>query len=71
MAEISTEVLISLIQEKECLWDVSSNTYKNKNLKMEAWKYICEQIFDEAFEDLSDDEKKKRSKYNFLFNFLT
>ena len=36
---IDTELLISAVQEQQCIWDSSSEDYKNRDMKQNA--YIC------------------------------
>ena len=34
--------LVQLVQEHRCLWDTSSRSFKENNMKLEAWKNITE-----------------------------
>ncbi|XP_050552393.1 uncharacterized protein LOC126911147 [Spodoptera frugiperda] len=52
---IDTGLLVDAVQCKPCLWDVSNCNYKNKDAVARAWEDIC----DEMFEGLSQEEKPK------------
>ena len=62
---INNEDLISLFRERQCLWDLSSEEYKNRNLKKDSWKDVCQQLF-KKFEDMNDQEKNETCKYCIL-----
>lgn len=55
---IDTGLLVDAVQCKPCLWDVSNCNYKNKDAVARAWEDIC----DEMFEGLSQEEKPKIGK---------
>lgn len=44
---IDVDYLISLIQEREILWDKSHDNFKNKNLKAKAWEDVTKNLFTE------------------------
>ena len=53
--EPNIERLIELVQERTCIWDISSENYKDKNLKKGAWREICEELVI-GFNDLDNKE---------------
>lgn len=55
---IDTGLLVDAVQCKPCLWDVLNINYKNKDARTQAWEDIC----DDMFEGLSQEEKSKRGK---------
>lgn len=40
-ANINPEELITLVQERGVLWDKTLNDYKDKQLKISAWRKEC------------------------------
>ncbi|KOB65838.1 hypothetical protein OBRU01_16881 [Operophtera brumata] len=38
---IDPEQLITLVQERGVLWDKTLNDYKDKHLKIAAWREVC------------------------------
>ena len=55
-----TEILISAIEQRKLLWDTSSEDYKNRNLKGNAWAEVAD-ILIEKFEDLDETQKQEAS----------
>ncbi|XP_049871226.1 uncharacterized protein LOC126370433 [Pectinophora gossypiella] len=55
MEEFDYDLLINLVQEREVLWDKTSESYKDKRKNIKAWQEICV-ILNEK-ETLSDKEK--------------
>lgn len=41
MNDIQIETLITLVQERPVLWDKTEDVYKDKNLKLAAWRQVC------------------------------
>jgi Alcohol dehydrogenase transcription factor Myb/SANT-like len=58
---INTERVISEVQLRPALWDLSSPIYKDRDAKMSAWREICNALFHD-FEDKPDSEKKDVGK---------
>ncbi|XP_041981935.1 uncharacterized protein LOC121735248 [Aricia agestis] len=58
---IDKEIFISLVEERDVLWDKTLETYKDKRKTLQAWRDICK-IINENFEKLSDVEKNKYGK---------
>jgi len=56
---ISTELFISLIEERPNLWDKSLNMYKNKVATQNSWRDILINIYP----DFATWEEKKRQEY--------
>lgn len=46
MSDVDIDLLISLVQERPCLWDSSDEGYKDKFIKQDSWKSICENIYE-------------------------
>lgn len=59
--EVNIERLIELVQARNCIWDISSENYKDKNLKKEAWREICEELII-GFNDLDNKEMIAKCK---------
>ncbi|XP_050676849.1 uncharacterized protein LOC126973557 [Leptidea sinapis] len=58
MSDADIDLFISLVQERPCLWDSSDETYKDKFMKQEARKSICEIIY-ENYNEKDATEKSK------------
>ena len=54
---IDTELLIGAIEEKRNIWDVSDETYKNRDAREKSWEDIAAVIIPN-FVGLDDKEKK-------------
>jgi hypothetical protein len=61
MSDVDVDLFISLVQERPCLWDSSDDSYKDKFIKQEAWKSICEIIY-ENYNEKDATEKSKLGK---------
>ena len=60
--------LIELIESKSCLWDKTSDSYKDKTEKSKAWREIC--AFSEGDFHQTDGKKQHEiSKYTFINTF--
>ncbi|XP_072375826.1 uncharacterized protein [Diabrotica undecimpunctata] len=59
--ELDTSALISLIENKTVLWDKTSEGYKDKNLRLAAWREICT-ILNPEFEQLEEKERQEFAK---------
>lgn len=44
MEDFDVEIFIDEIKKRPSLWDSSSNEYKNRQLKRDGWKEICENV---------------------------
>ena len=44
--DLNTELFIDLIEERACVWDLLSDSCKDKQKKAKAWSEIALQIFD-------------------------
>ena len=60
--EINPEDLIPLVYERVVLWDKTSNDYKNKQLKISAWREICCLLIPD-FDKLEEKERQHYGKY--------
>ncbi|CAH0719248.1 unnamed protein product, partial [Brenthis ino] len=56
--EIDIDYLITLIQEREIIWDKSNVDFKNKNLKTKAWEDISKVLFPD-YENFTAERKNK------------
>lgn len=65
-ANIDTEQLISLVQERPALWDKSREDYKSRARTTECWREVCVKL-NPAFESLSEAEKNKYGKCTNIF----
>ncbi|XP_047497808.1 uncharacterized protein LOC125044891 [Penaeus chinensis] len=61
-ANIDTEQLISLVQERPALWDKSREEYKSRTRTTECWREVCVKL-NPAFESLSEADKNKYDIY--------
>ena len=59
--EVNIEQLIELVEARNCIWDISSENYKDKNLKKEAWIDICQEMII-GFNDLDTKERNTKCK---------
>lgn len=62
MDNFDKETFISLVEERDVLWDKTLESYKDKRKTLQAWREICI-IINDDFESLSDVEKNKYGKY--------
>lgn len=62
MEEYDVDYMISLIEERPVLWDKTIPEYKNRLLKTESWKEVCESLFS-SYEEFSNEKKKEVGKY--------
>ncbi|KOB75387.1 Uncharacterized protein OBRU01_07634 [Operophtera brumata] len=56
--DIQAETLITLVQERPVLWDKTEDVYKDKNLKLAAWREVC-LILKPNFDELDEKERKQ------------
>lgn len=61
MSDVDVDLFISSVQEHRCLWDTSDETYKDKFIKQEAWKSICEIVYVD-YKEKNSTEKSKLGK---------
>nr|CAH7768307.1 unnamed protein product [Callosobruchus chinensis] len=59
--KVDTELLICAIEEKKCIWDVSSEDYKNRDMKSKAFMDVAAVVV-QNFEELNEKEKEEASK---------
>lgn len=62
MDEISTELLIILVEERPAIWDKTLDSYKDKKLKESAWREICVTL-KENFEELEQKQRQDFGKF--------
>jgi len=60
--------LIVLIESKPCLWDKTSDSYKDKIEKSKAWREICPFLEDD-FHQMDGKKQHAISKYTFINTF--
>ena len=63
--EIDVDVLITLVQEKQHLWDQSRKDYKDRNRQNEGWREIL-QILHPAYNEMSDKDNRIRQVHFFI-----
>lgn len=65
LTENQTLQFVSLYREHVCLWDITSEFYKNKDMRQSALQKICEDMQIEGFtvEDVKNKIKSMRSTY--------
>ncbi|CAG4936439.1 unnamed protein product [Parnassius apollo] len=56
-----TERFISEIQNRPCIWNMSSEEYSNRVLKQSNWNEVADIIYDE-WQNLEENTKQKRTK---------
>jgi hypothetical protein len=64
---VDSELLISFIEERPILWDRTYETYKEKDITLEAWREICT-IVNPDYESL-DEREGKTGRPFFVINF--
>ena len=57
--EVHSESLIDLIKESGCPWDLTSDTYKDKQERVKAWTEMGERLV-ENYMDHSDKNKAEQ-----------
>jgi len=57
--------LIELIESNPCLWDKTSESYKDKTEKSRAWREICA-FLEGYFHQMDTKQQHKISKYTFI-----
>lgn len=67
---IDMDYLISLVQEREVLWDKFHVDFKNNNLKAKAWADVTKKLFPE-FDSYAPDRKNKIGESLFFFILVT
>ena len=60
--------LIEPIENKPCLWDKTSDSYKDKIENSKAWREICA-FLDGDFHQMDGKKQHEISKYNFISTF--
>jgi len=60
--------LIELIERKSCLWDKTSDSYKDKIEKSKVWREICA-FLDGDFHQMDGKKQHEISKYTFINTF--
>lgn len=69
--ELDIDYFITLIQEREIIWDKSNVDFKNKNLKTKAWEDISKVLFPD-YENFTAERKNKVGEFTvqiFMFFF--
>ena len=61
-------ILIELIESKPCLWDKTSDSYKDKIENSKAWREICG-FLERDFHEMDRKKQRKISKHNFINTF--
>ncbi|CAH0560619.1 unnamed protein product [Brassicogethes aeneus] len=54
-----TENLIISVEKCPCLWNVSHESYHDRDLKDLAWEQVCLEVMKD-WDSTSDEEKKKK-----------
>ncbi|CAH2003784.1 unnamed protein product [Acanthoscelides obtectus] len=57
MEHLDVELFIDAIEKRPSLWDSSSGDYKNRQLKRDDWKEVCEIVIQKFGEK---DEKERQ-----------
>jgi len=57
-----TEKMILEIQNFPCLWDMSSPSYNDRDLKRSCWHKVAESLYPE-WGNLDEKEKEEKGKY--------
>lgn len=60
--DVDTELLISEVEKRQCLWDPSCEEYKNRDIRSKSWHDICE-ILLENFEEMDSNTRRKWGEY--------
>ncbi|XP_072933750.1 uncharacterized protein [Epargyreus clarus] len=56
--EVDIDFFITLVQEREIIWDKSHIDFKNKNLKTKAWEQISKDLFPD-YDNFTHERKNK------------
>lgn len=54
--EVETDLLISEVEKRPAIWDMTSSEYSNRTLKRKAWEELVL-----VFSDVEDTEDKKKN----------
>lgn len=63
---IDMDYLITLVQERQILWDKSNVDFKNKNMKIKAWEQIAKILFPD-YDNLAPDIKNQIGEQYLMF----
>jgi len=66
---IDVELLIIEVEKYECLWNVKSKLFMERDTKRKAWDNICRAVVNN-YEDLTVGEVEEQSKFNYVSNIL-
>ena len=61
-------ILIEIIERKPCLWDETSDGYKDKTEKSKAWREMCA-FLEGEFHQMNRKKQLKISNYTFINTF--
>lgn len=64
MEEIDVELFIDEVKKRPALWDSTSDLYKNRQLKRDGWKEICE-IFVSSLTEQPESKQREIGKHVF------
>ncbi|RXG60875.1 hypothetical protein Avbf_14143 [Armadillidium vulgare] len=53
---VNTEMLITAVKDRPCLWNKFHGDYKDRNKSSQAWKEVCYELM-EGFDYLPDIER--------------
>jgi hypothetical protein len=60
--------LPELIESKPCVWDKTSDSYKDKSEKSKTWREICA-FLEGDFHQMDRNKQQKISKYTYINTF--
>jgi len=64
--DIDTDILISAVECRPILWDISQELYKDRNGTKNVWEEMCVEL-KSNFNSLQNNEKNLVSLYIYLF----
>nr|CAH7739139.1 unnamed protein product [Callosobruchus chinensis] len=59
--KVDTELLICAIEDKKCIWDVSSEDYKNRDMESKAFMDVTAVVV-QNFEEVNEKEREEAGK---------
>ncbi|CAH1987987.1 unnamed protein product [Acanthoscelides obtectus] len=69
MEHLDVELFIDAIEKRPSLWDSSSGDYKNRQLKRDDWKEVCEIVI-QKFGEKDEKERQEIGKHFMLITLI-
>ena len=70
MDEMDTKRLFDELKSKPCLWDSSSEYYKERQMKKDGWHDICKILIFDWNEKSNGDKENMGTQYEIISTYL-